>query len=55
VIWTVHGFLFRWPATRVDECALNAVLQKCGRAIARLFAGFRPSRAVRPDKPAPPA
>ena len=55
VIWTVHGFLFRWPATRVEEGALNAVLEKFGRAIARLFAGVTPSRDTRPDKPIPPA
>ena len=55
VIWTVHGFLFRWRATRVEDCALNAVLEKFGRAIVRLFAGVTPSRDTRPDKPIPPA
>jgi lipid A 4'-phosphatase len=55
VIWTVHGFLFRWPATRPDDDALDAMLEKFGRAIARFFAGFAPTREPRPDKPAPPA
>ena len=55
VIWTVHGFLFRWPATRTEERALDAVLAKFGRAIARFFAGPTQSRGARPDKPIPPA
>jgi lipid A 4'-phosphatase len=55
VIWTVHGFLFRWPATRAEERALDAALAKFGRAIARFFAGPTPSRGARPDKPVPPA
>src|ERR1700719_4391329 len=48
VIWTVHGFLFRCPATRAEERALDAVLAKFGRAIARFFAGPTPSRGARP-------
>lgn len=55
VIWTVHGFLFRWRATRVEECALNAALEKLGRSVSRAFAAWVLSRGVRPDKPAPPA
>jgi membrane-associated PAP2 superfamily phosphatase len=55
VIWSVHGFLFRWPTTRPGDRALDAALEKFGRAIARFFAGFAPSRDARPDKPAPPA
>jgi len=55
VIWAVHGFLFRWPGTRTQERALDAVLAKFGRPIVRLFAGPAPSRNVRPDKPIPPA
>jgi lipid A 4'-phosphatase len=55
VMWTVHGSLFRWPAIRPDDCALDAALEKCGRGMGRLFAGFAPSRDARPDKPAPPA
>jgi lipid A 4'-phosphatase len=51
VIWAVHGLLFRWPATRLDERAIDAVFEKIGRTIIRFFAGFAPSRAARPDKP----
>ena len=55
VIWAVHGFLFRWPATRADEDALDAVLARFGRAIVRFLAGPAPSRGARPDEPIPPA
>jgi lipid A 4'-phosphatase len=55
VIWTVHGFLFRWLATRPEDHWLDAALEKLGRAIGRFFAGLAPSRDARPDKPAPPA
>jgi lipid A 4'-phosphatase len=55
VIWTVHGFLFRWSATRVEESALNAMLEKLGRSVTRVFAAFAQSRGPRPDKPTPPA
>jgi len=54
VIWTVHGFLFRWPATRVDEGALDAVLASLGRAVIRFFAGPTPSPGARPNEPTPP-
>jgi lipid A 4'-phosphatase len=50
LIWTVHGFLFRWPATRLEERALNAMLEKLGRNVTRIFVPM-----ARPDKPAPPA
>jgi lipid A 4'-phosphatase len=55
VIWTVHGFLFRWSATRPGDRTLDDALEKFGRAVARFFAGLAPSRGARPDKPAPPA
>jgi membrane-associated phospholipid phosphatase len=55
VIWTVHGFLFRWPATRADDGAIDAALEKFGNALSRLFGGLSPPRDARPDKPAPPA
>src|SRR5215831_18116015 len=55
VIWAVHGFLFRWPGTRTQERALDAVLAKFGRAMVRPFVGPAPSRNARPDKPIPPA
>jgi hypothetical protein len=55
VIWTVHGLLFRWSATRLEERALNAVLEKLGRGVMRIFVPMAQSRGARPDKPAPPA
>jgi lipid A 4'-phosphatase len=55
VIWTVHGLLFRWSATRLEERALNAVLEKLGRGVMRIFFPVAQSRDARPDKPAPPA
>jgi membrane-associated phospholipid phosphatase len=55
VIWTVHGFLFRWPATRVEERALNTTLEKLGRSVMRVFYGLARSRNARPEKPIPPA
>jgi lipid A 4'-phosphatase len=55
VIWAVHGFLFRWPATRMDENALNGRLEKLGRGAVRIFAAWMPSRGARPDKTIPPA
>jgi membrane-associated phospholipid phosphatase len=51
LIWAVHGLLFRWPATRLDERVTDAAFEKIGRMIIRFFAGFTPSRAARPDKP----
>src|SRR5215813_6547386 len=55
VIWSVHGFLFRWPATRAQEHTLNAMLEKWGRSVMRIFVPVAPSRSARPDKPTPPA
>jgi membrane-associated PAP2 superfamily phosphatase len=54
VIWAVHGFLFRWPATRVEEAALNALLEKLGRSVTRIFVPVVQSRSARPDKQTPP-
>jgi membrane-associated PAP2 superfamily phosphatase len=54
VIWTVHGFVFRWPAARLEEDALNAMLEKVGRGVTRIFAPVAQSRTARSDKPTPP-
>lgn len=54
VIWSVHGLLFRWRATRLDENALNGRLEKLGRGAARIFA-WAPSGSAGPDKTVPPA
>jgi membrane-associated PAP2 superfamily phosphatase len=55
VIWAVHGFLFRWPATRLEDSALNGRLEKLGRGAARIYAAWMPSRGARSDKTIPPA
>jgi len=55
VIWTVHGFLFRWSATRMEEASINAMLAKVGRTVTRIFVPPAQSRGARPDKPTPPA
>jgi lipid A 4'-phosphatase len=54
VIWTVHGFLFRWPPTRLGEETLNAMLAKLGRSVTRIFVPVAQSRGARPDKQTPP-
>jgi lipid A 4'-phosphatase len=54
VIWTVHGFLFRWPSTWVEEGVLNAMLEKLGRTLTRIFVPVASSRGARSDKPTPP-
>jgi lipid A 4'-phosphatase len=54
VIWAVHGLLFRWPpATRMDDRAIDAVLERIGATVLRLFGAAAPARRPRPDKPAP--
>jgi lipid A 4'-phosphatase len=50
LIWAVHGWLFRWRATRMKDSALDSRLEKLGRGVGRIFAAWRPSRsATRPD------
>lgn len=50
VIWAVHGFLFRWRATRIDDRALDGRLNKLGGALTRVFTGAWSGRAARPDQ-----
>jgi membrane-associated PAP2 superfamily phosphatase len=33
VIWTVHGLIYRWPATRLDEDRIEASLTRAGEAL----------------------
>ncbi len=54
VIWLVHGALYRWSATRLQNQAINAALERIGSSFARPFSTFLPSRAARSDKPTPP-
>jgi lipid A 4'-phosphatase len=50
LMWAVHGWLFRWPATRMQDRTLDHRLEKLGRRVTRIFATWRPSRgAARPD------
>ena len=30
IIWTIHGLIYRWPATRLDEKALQDRLGQAG-------------------------
>ncbi len=55
VIWAVHGFLYRWPSTRPDDRAMDAVLGRCGGAIGGFFANMFPFRSSSQNKPTPPA
>jgi membrane-associated PAP2 superfamily phosphatase len=55
VMWAVHGMLFRWPATRPTDRALDGRLEQVGRWAMRIFAAWAPSRGSRPDNTIPPA
>jgi membrane-associated PAP2 superfamily phosphatase len=55
VIWLVHGFLWRWPATRIEDSQLDGRLEKLGRGMTRIIAARMPSRNARPDRTVPPA
>jgi len=36
LIWLVHGLIYRWPATRIDEAAAERRLEEAGDALAAL-------------------
>jgi membrane-associated phospholipid phosphatase len=36
VIWTAHGLIYRWSATRLDEKALEDWLGKIGQSLSGL-------------------
>ena len=38
LIWVVHGLIYRWPRTRLDEKALEDELARTGEELARRFA-----------------
>ena len=40
VIWTVHGFIYRWPATRLSEAAIEEYLARAGRALREGYAAL---------------
>jgi len=54
VIWLVHGMLYRWSATRWQDQAIDAALERIGSGIVRMFSVILPSRGPRPDKTTPP-
>lgn len=55
LMWAVHGWLFRWPATRTQDRALDDRLEGVGRRLTQMFA-LKPSRgAARPDHTTPSA
>jgi lipid A 4'-phosphatase len=54
VIWLVHGFLLRWPATRIDDSRLDGRLEELGRGMTRMAASWMPFRNARPDNTVPP-
>jgi lipid A 4'-phosphatase len=37
VIWAAHGFIYRWPATRMNEDAIGRVLTRTSEAIRNAF------------------
>ena len=49
LIWTIHRLIYRWPATRIDEKALEDLLAQIGE---RLGARFGTLRSVMTRRPA---
>jgi lipid A 4'-phosphatase len=47
LIWLVHGLIYRWPATRLDEKRLETRLSQAGEWLARVARRL----ASRPNKP----
>ena len=42
LIWLIHGLIYRWPATRIDEAAASRRLTEAGEklgALARRLSG----------------
>jgi lipid A 4'-phosphatase len=39
LIWAIHGFIFRWAATRTTDAALERPLVQAGKAVRRVLAG----------------
>jgi membrane-associated PAP2 superfamily phosphatase len=38
VVWTVHGLIYRWRTTRIEDAAVEVPLARMGEAIRRAFA-----------------
>jgi len=54
LIWTLHGLIYRWPSTRIDEKALEGRLARIGEwlgaSVTTLFNGVARRRAARTKK-----
>jgi lipid A 4'-phosphatase len=37
VVWAVHGFIYRWRATRISEDAIERALTRAGEAVRRML------------------
>ena len=51
LIWTTHGLLFRWHATRVTDEAIERLLAQAGEAIRGAFAALKRRFGGEPSKP----
>jgi membrane-associated PAP2 superfamily phosphatase len=44
VIWLLHGLIYRWPATRIDEAAAERRLEEAGDALASMVRRLKDRR-----------
>jgi membrane-associated PAP2 superfamily phosphatase len=50
LIWLLHGLIFRWPATRLSDDAVERPLAKAGDALRGVFAAIVPRRSGKTGK-----
>jgi lipid A 4'-phosphatase len=50
LIWTVHGLIYRWPATRLSEERIESVLTQSGEALAAMASAVARRLAERSKK-----
>jgi membrane-associated PAP2 superfamily phosphatase len=50
LIWVLHGLIFRWPATRLTDDAVERPLVRAGEALRGIFAAFAPRRSDKTGK-----
>ena len=48
LIWTIHRLIYRWPATRIDEKALEDLLAQIGERLGARFGALRSAMTRRP-------
>jgi lipid A 4'-phosphatase len=53
LIWTAHGVLFRWPASRISDGGIERPLARAGEAIRTACAALARRFGSRADKPSP--